>query len=286
MKVMLFVSILLGVLYIYQPINPDNLSGNLLYSGPRTDGEALLPEADHMIFHFANAEKTLIKINRVEDVIFFGSSTKVLYVEELESENFGVVLYDLTTENREVIYEISNIVKINGCIFGLELAYVDDKHFSIGNRQDETIVLVDIDTKEGTVIAKDVFDSHSWYGGTILYYARMEGIYAYNTETGENKYIVEGGSPRVSFDGKMLTYSNGGVYVRNLETGKEWRYMYYSAEDFCMSPDSQYVALFENWKGIVPRKCHTIRIWDYKNYSTYKVVPVFSGYWDGIDWGE
>lgn len=263
-----------------KPLNTDHLSGKLLYSDPRANGETLLPDADHLIVDLKDMTRTPVKLVW-ENAIFFGSSSKILVLNC--SEGGCVELVDANAGSCETVYEFNDETSYNDLSY-MKITYVDENHFSIGREFEKTIILVDIDTKECTLVAEDVYPEHSWYNGEIIYYSREGEIFSLNIETGEEKYICGGLCPDVSADGKRLAYSSGDLRVRDLETDEVWRYGHRSY-DFCISPDGEYVALLEEWRGFGIKKCQTLRVWGYKERSTYKVEPIFSGLWD-MDWVE
>lgn len=116
---------------------------------------------------------------------------------------------------------------------------------------------------------------------TIYYRGENYEILAYDMSKKSTKELgLSGSLPRVSDDNRFLVYRYGSVNKKSLTvydqvTGESWtRPAKDYIEDFCFSPDGEYVAVLEPDRSLTNFSVgHTrqISVWDYKNNKSYVV---------------
>lgn len=217
---------------------------------------------------------------------FMGNSSKLL-VNEAQGK---VVLFDLETKETIQVYQADTPY-----ISAVEISYVDERHFSVV--EENKLILVNIENGEKRIIAEDIGNSiHSWSNdGTTLYYSvhsegKNDQIVRLNVKTDQKEYLFDGFSPKVSKDGNLIAYFLDGdrtkLIVKELNGKKQWEYTA-PMVNFCLSPNGEYIATVEWWRGIEFYMGCTVKIVDYKAGKTQTVVPKYAGgqCYD-IDWAE
>ena len=128
-----------------------------------------------------------------------------------------------------------------------------------------------------------------------IYYSNDNGeISAYDMQDCKTNALgLFGGMPRVSGDGRFLVYRHGKINKKKLTvydqaTGSSWtRPAKDYIEDFCFSPDAEYVAVLEPDRSLTNfsvGNSRQISVWDYKNNKSY-VVYKYIQYSDfRLDW--
>ena len=261
-------------------MNSSMISGKILFKEPMSDGKSI-SGSDFVILDpfYCTVTPVGFQVSRAK---FFGSTSKILIQQELGD----IELFDIETKDKKVVYNTGSKSS------NFSTAYVDDNHFSIADFQN--ICLVDIQSGKSTVVVEEASGIHSWCdNGRFLYYATSldatdkKGIYSYEVETGKKTFVINGAAPNISSDGKILAYiKNDVLHVRNMETGKEWKYSN-TPLYVCLSPDSKYVAIVEYWSGAWFYDGYTVKIWDYQKDISQTVLPRYAnGRCTGIDWVE
>ncbi len=265
-------------------LNTKAISGKILFRDPLID-KSNTPDQGLVLLDPFTTAITPIGIF-AGNARFTGSATKVLVDTALGK----VELFDLETKESVQVYQ-SEIPFIQG----LDIAYVDEKHFSLV--EESKLILVNIMDGFKKVIAEDVGNHiHSWSGdGKTVYYSmhptdENNKICRLNIETNKKEILFDGIAPRVSKDGNLIAYYSNDtdekLIVKDLQSDHEWKYDGAPVK-FCLSPDGEYVAVVEQWRGPWFYAGHTVKIWDYKANKSQTVVPKYAnGQCVDIDWIE
>jgi len=263
-------------------LNTKTISGKILFRDPMIEGGT---ESQGLVV----LDPFTTKITPIgifgENARFMGATSKVLVgsVNKIE-------MFDISTKEAVEVYKIDNPATKGG-----NIAYVDEKHFSIV--EESRLLLVNIENRTKTIITEDVGNGiHSWSGnGKTVYYSthpagEKNKICRLNIETNKKEVLFDGIAPRVSKDGNLLAYytagTNGKLIVKDLQSNQEWKYDGAPVK-FCFSPDSRYIAVVEYWRGPWYFDGYTVKIWDYKENKSQTVVPKYAqGQCFDIDWAE
>lgn len=263
-------------------ISLESLSGVILLEGPITEEENSL--YDLVLFDPVSSAITHTDVYG-ESAIFMGKRSIIL--ENIIGE---MSLHNLETKETNFVYQ-SEETDIS-CI-----AYVDENHFSIVEKNN--LVLVDMETGEREVLVKGIGnDIHSWSpdGKTVYFSVCPEGenqqIFMLNVETSQKEYLFDGWSPKISNDGKLIAYcpddSFSRLVVKELNGDDQWEYRA-PIEVFCFSPNGNHLATIERGQGSGTGLylCCTVRVVDYKTGKRETVIPKNgSGNYSIIDWSE
>lgn len=209
--------------------------------------------------------------------IFLGSNKAIALLHEDDS----VEILDLKARTVKKIN--FNIGKIN------DIAYINTSHISLSTNNG--IYVIDLATESAKCVLKSATAKHSWSKYGNMYHEldidNEKSIYKYNLSTSRDEFVINGSSPKVSSEEKILAYRRGQkLFVRDLKTGEEYVYPY-NVFDYCLVEDGRYVAVVEYYRGIDLYDGYSVRIWDYKNDKTYTVVnKYYNGICTGIDWAE
>lgn len=214
---------------------------------------------------------------------FMDSTSKIIAEKGIGT----IMLFDTDTKESSILYETQNQQ-----LTTYNIAYAGNNRFSVVDSS--KLVLINIETGEQTILTEDLGNSeHCWSGdGKYVYYSsRPEStnqINRLNTETGEKDYLLDGIRPRISKDGSLLAYMTYGLdeklIIKELNGEKEWVYPG-AALMYCFSPDGQYLAVVEYWRGPWFYDGYTVQIWDFKAGKKQTVVPRYAnGQCCDIDW--
>ena len=113
-------------------------------------------------------------------------------------------------------------------------------------------------TKKSEIVLNDVWFNFSWDkdGINLLFQKKINdkmNVCKLNLDTQNEEILFIGKDPKYSNNGKYLSYiiygSNDILVIKELETGKEYRYKSYNVINaYEFSPDTKYVAVIENKK--------------------------------------
>ena len=269
--------------------NTNTISGTILFKDPQIDYDPCVSGSRLFFFDPWTTKLTPVGIDGT-NARFAGASNKII----TSSDKDTLSLFDITTGEERAVYKTKNEGDL---IYDYSIAFADENHISVV-LNDKSLLLVDIRNSTEKVIAENIGNPiHSWSNsGRTVYFSKSEvannnvknKIMSKDADTGEEKYICDGIAPRVSRNGNILVYSttglDGKMIVRNLTSGKEWRYAT-SANFYCPSPDGRYVVLLEPWHGAWFYDGYTVNVWDYEKNISQTVLPRYAnGQCCDIDW--
>lgn len=259
-----------------------NINGKIIFQDPATEG------GNRGLVILSLPQKSVSPLGIYGDKARFMDSDSRIIVSHMDGK---VSLYDTKSNTQKVVYKSEN--KEMG---RYEIASVDKSHFSVVDNNNLFLVNICDGTK------KKMFNyansEYSWAnnGKTLYYDKKIDGktrIIKYDIDTGKEVQIDVGSSPRISKDGSVIVYwcespiKNEGHYlkVKNLNTNEEWKYTW-PIFDYCLSPDGKYLATVEHWRGIGFYKAYTVKVVDYKNGKSKKVLDKYANGCTDIDWIE
>jgi len=257
-----------------------NISGKILFKSPMSSGDTQ-EYAGLVLLDPLTKEIVSIDIHAGR-AKFMGNTSKIL-----ADVAGGVATIDLQSGETNIVCTTFDALSVSA------ISYVNEEYISVTDQY--KLYLVNIHDGSNRVLVDSVTGIHSWSGdGKLLYYSSGLGediaIYVLNLETGEDTYVCKGLNPNVSRDGTKLMYrpdrETREIVVKDLVTGKEWRYNNATVRS-CFSPDGEYVAIVEYWRGSGYYLGYSVVIWDYKLDITQVVVPKYAnGQCFDIDWAE
>lgn len=153
------------------------------------------------------------------------------------------------------------------------------------------ICFYDINTKEIQIVLNDVCGKFSINKeeNKILYSDKKGMILEYNIETKESKVLFkEGYNPKYSNSSNgIYAYKRGSyIYVRNLNTGKEYKYNNdITKYNYEFSPNGKYLAITKDKDEFLSEDSELI-VWDYENNTEKTLInKLFTGVVDFL-WVE
>ena len=222
---------------------------------------------------------------------FMGNTSKILVDTGLGE----IELYDIDTKNTIQVYQAETPY-----ISSIDISYVDEKHFSVTEENKMFLVNIQDNSKKKIVEEKNSIGTHSWCNnGKNVYYSAytvaennqvLNQIFKLNVETGQREYLYDGIYPKVSKDGRLIAYFPNGdrtkLIIKELNGKGQWEYTAPMVK-FCFSPDGEYIASVERWRGPWYYEGYTVKIVDYKTGNAQTVVPKYAnGQCYDIDWAE
>ena len=279
----LFLIICISIIIIPKK-NFDNLSGKILFRDPLSDGTKK-PDQGLVLLDPLTKVINPIGIHGYNSK-FMGSISKIL----VEKGSGKIGIYDVLTKETKQVYQSEN-----PSTQSYKIGYINEDHFSIVDRGQ--LILVNINDGSKKVLTEDIgIDIHSWSGdGNTVYYSlysnnQKDSLYKLNIVTNTKEFLFEGRCPQVSKDGTLIAYipdyQKSVLKVKQLNGKNEWEY-YGPVLKYCFSPNGQYLATVEYWRGFGYYDGYTVKILDYKTGKTQTVVPKYANgqCWD-IDWEE
>lgn len=268
LSIIILCFLLVSCMFSQKKINP---SGKLLMRDPNAGANNGLVLLD---LHSLNITPTG---SLGYDACFMDSDSKFL------KGGFGSIsLFDTQTCEETTIYQSAHDV---------EFAYANKSYFSVIEKNE--LFLVDISNGSKELLAGDADNSaHSWNKkGTIVYYTNKDKkICKLDVETRSKEVLFDGVNPQVSDNGQFVAYipswSDNEIIIKDLINNKTWRY-HAPIFHFCISPDGEYLAVVEYWRGIGFYSGYKLKIVDYKTNKTQTVLEKYApGNCFGIDWTE
>lgn len=227
-------------------------------------------ERNSIIINLQNKEKKIIDNNITYNYIFAGNKQKLL-------SNIGneIYLYDTYLKSNSLI------CKVNVADVDIDnIKFINNDYLSfISNDRD--IILYNIKSNEQKILATNVMNIYSYsYNNKKLYYSSNNKIYSININTNENEYIIDGNTPIISKNGRILAYykdtNRNKLIIKDLSDGKIWT-INESPNNFVLSPNGNYILMVKQYDdlgilSIFKYLGYKTVIYDYKNKQEMTII--------------
>jgi len=170
-------------------VRPTIYGNNVVYYEETNDKRSNL-----WLYNIKTKEEKMIKSSISSNMINIYEDKLVYDIYNSTSGKYQVYLYNITTEEENLIASDKNADCLNSCIYRDRIAYIKGNITITGAIKDPKLILYDLNTRKGKIIAQAPAISWPFMHTEILVWIEdsedyKDGVMYYNITTGEKKRL-------------------------------------------------------------------------------------------------